>query len=110
MLACIDPVNIVEDPTSAVGWKLDPPMTLEQEACCKSYVETLVNAGAAPPATTTIDDSLLNCCRAFAYTEVWETTVTHTTCCSGAVLSRQDANQPYCSPWGPPVPPALVLA
>jgi hypothetical protein len=110
MLACIAPVNIVDDPTTLVGKALVPPMTVEQEACCKTYIEALVNAGAAPPVTTAVDDSLLNCCRALANSGLWETNVAHDTCCGPSVLSREDFNLPYCSPWGPPVPPALELA
>ena len=103
-LACLEPINVV-------GTELATPFADDQKACCESYVEGLVSAGMAPPARDApVDPSLLNCCRAFAYSTLWKTTVTHTTCCSGTVLSGLDFNQPYCSPWGPQVPPALVAA
>ena len=102
-LACLEPVTVV-------GTELAAPFTPEQKACCESYVESLVSAGKAPPAVTTVDPSLLNCCRALAYSTLWQINVTHETCCASDVLSRVDYGQPYCSPWGPPVPPAMVVA
>jgi len=103
MLACLPPITVVAN-------KLEPPLDTTQHACCNSYIADLVSAGMAPTATETIDPSLMNCCRALAYSTLWEITPAHDTCCGSRVLTGMDYNQPYCSPWGPPMPPALVLA
>jgi hypothetical protein len=103
-LACVAPVEVIER-------RLATPFGLEAEACCKSYVESVVGTGPARPgAELALDPSLLNCCRALAYEGGFDTSVAHTTCCYGGVLAKEDIQAPYCSPWGPPVPPALVNA
>jgi hypothetical protein len=103
-LACVAPVEVIER-------RLATALGLEAEACCASYVESVVGTGPARSgAELALDPSLLNCCRALAYEGSFDTSVAHTTCCYGGVLSTEDIQAPYCSPWGPPVPPALVLA
>jgi hypothetical protein len=103
-LACVGPVEVIER-------RLATALGLEAEACCASYVETVVGTGPARPgAELALDPSLVNCCRALAYEGSFDTSVAHTTCCYGGVLPTEDIQAPYCSPWGPPVPPALVLA
>jgi hypothetical protein len=106
MLACLPPITLVAD-------KLQPPLDDTQHACCETYIAELMASGlapTAPPAAEPVDPSLLNCCRALAYSSHWEVTPAHTVCCGARLLTGQDFNQPYCSPWGPPMPPALGLA
>jgi len=99
-------------PITVVADKVEPPLDDTQHACCETYVADLIASGTTPTALATepVDPSLLNCCRALAYSSHWEDTAAHTVCCGTRLLTGQDFNQPYCSPWGPPMPPALVLA
>ena len=104
MLACIAPVEVSER-------LLITPFGLEAEACCKAYVEGVVGADPTRPGSElALDASLSNCCRALAYAGSFDTSVAHTTCCYGNVLPSEDRQASYCSPWGPPVPPALGFA
>jgi hypothetical protein len=103
-LACLAPVEVIER-------RLAVPVGREAEACCVSYVESVAGSGPARPgAELALDASLLNCCRALAWGGSFDTNLAHTTCCYGDVLPTADREGPYCSPWGPPVPPALVNA
>ena len=102
--ACIPPVEVANG-------ALTTPVDSDQQACCESYVTAAVSAGQAPaPTGSGNDPSVLNCCRALAYVGHFAATVAHDTCCTQGLLAQDDFYQPYCSPWGPPMPPALVLA
>jgi hypothetical protein len=102
VLACIAPVEVSDR-------RLITPLGLEEEACCKAYVEGVAGADPTLPELA-LDASLFNCCRALAYDGTFDTSVAHTLCCYGDVLPIEDRQASYCSPWGPPVPPALGIA
>ncbi len=106
VLACLAAVNVEKGAlTTTVG--------AEERACCESYVETAVNAGQVWTGENgQADPSVLNCCRLLAYVGNFDASVAHNACCAvpGQLLSVEDYWAPYCSPWGPPVPPALVIA
>ncbi len=104
VLACIAPVEISER-------RLTTALAPEAQACCKAYVEGVVGTGPTRPGSElALDASLVNCCRALAYEGTFDTSAAHTTCCYGDVLPSEDRQASYCSPWGPPVPPALGVA
>jgi hypothetical protein len=103
-LACLGPIEVFEQ-------RLVTPLTGEADACCHSYVQSVVSADPTrPDPELALDPSLLNCCRALAYGASFDQTVAHDTCCYGQVLPTVDRQANFCSPWGPPVPPALVLS
>ena len=102
-LACISPVGVIDRQSA---FELAPA----DAACCKTHVEKVAGTAPAPPKDTLLADaSLLNCCRALAWSRTFEAGVAHDTCCYSDILAPGDLGQSYCSPWGPPVPPALVL-
>jgi hypothetical protein len=88
-------------------------------ACCTDYIAGRISAEPSPEshaAGLAADPSGVNCCRyvnasyhslrgtfgaeAFPYEA-------NLACCDAGVLPEDEAVGPFCTPWGPPVPPAL---
>jgi hypothetical protein len=57
------------------------------------------------------DPSFVNCCRYvnahYSFANEPRSYAELVVCCDRGVLPDDEFNGPFCTPWGPPVPPAL---
>jgi hypothetical protein len=110
-LACTQPIG------------LDGSETVDEGvfSCCAGYVEQVAPQGSAIDAPRlAADPSLVNCCRYVtsryydyyllkqdAGATVEYPYAAHDACCYPGVLGETERDESFCTPWGPPVPPAL---
>ncbi len=109
-LACTQPVVPLDETRT---W------TAEEFGCCAGYVEGKAPLDAPLDAPRlAADPSVVNCCL-YVVNSYYELTTdagatldfpfaAHSACCYPGVLGEADRNESFCTPWGPPVPPALA--
>lgn len=86
-------------------------------ACCAAYVATKLPAdplGAPNVPELTRDPAVVECCRYVnaAYDAFFNEPYPYAVnwfCCSPGVLPPAEYAGPFCTPWGPPVPPSLAV-
>ena len=120
-LRCLGAVDLEAAPASST------PISVAEFACCRDYdngrVTSLGDAGligaAGAAGVLSADPSFSNCCKALIagideqvpiHEDVWSY-VARNACCYGPNPSEQEQlwNHTFCSPWGPPVPPAMAF-
>jgi len=120
-LRCLGAVDLEAAPASST------PISVAEFACCRDYdngrVTSLGDAGligaAGAAGVLNADPSFANCCKALIAgvdaqvpinEDVWSYAARNA-CCYGPNQSEQVQlwNHTFCSPWGPPVPPALAF-
>jgi hypothetical protein len=118
-LRCLGPVDLEAWPASST------PISVAEFACCRDYdnglTASLADAGLIGAAGATdelsADPSFANCCKALIAggdqrvpinEDAWSYPAL-SVCCHSPNMSEQDQlwGHLYCTPWGPPVPPAL---
>jgi len=107
-LACTEPLGPGNPALSRQSWE---PQVV---ACCGAYARSQFPEGASESDVPEItsDASLVNCCRYVnaAYTLLSDPDYkVHAVCCTFGVLPESEYVAPFCTPWGPPVPPALAV-
>ncbi len=113
-LRCLSEVALAQYPD------LSTPVSASEAACCVAYDDAQITAAgdAGPSGALGADLSFVNCCKAIisgfgsgaiAYADV--SGPVRDVCCSSGIVAPRDELWPqaFCSPWGPPVPPALSL-
>ena len=119
-LRCLGAVDLEAAPASST------PISVAEFACCRDYADGLITSlgdagpiGAAGAANAlSADPSFSNCCKALIagvdqqvpiHEDVWSYPAR--ACCYSPLTSEQELlwNHTYCTPCGPPVPPALSL-
>ena len=113
-LACVGSV-LLRRGADAMSTEVTPA----QLACCLAYGESYLSDSSAPVDAAKQDAQLVDCCTAvIARVELHgeDYSAVHAPlrqlCCSGEVVAAKEALFSYrlCTPWGPPVPPAMVAA
>jgi len=115
---CVGEVTLARYPDPST------PVSASEAACCIAYDEKQIAAagdagvGDAAASAFGADPKFVNCCKAiisgfgtgaFKYADA--SGALRNECCSSGIVAPQNELWPqaFCSPWGPPVPPALHL-
>lgn len=111
-LACLGPVVLGErgDPTTTA-------ITGAERDCCLAYNLARIGTAGSMQATKDDDPSFANCCKALiarldVHGEEYDIAIgtpVRSACCSAQETQEQIAlwSHSYCTPWGPPMPPAM---
>ena len=115
-LRCLGAVDLEAAPASST------PISVAEFACCRDYADGLAaslgDAGlTSVGGAVSADRSFANCCKAVLAAvdqhvptsqDAWSDPALRA-CCYDPTMSEQEQlwNHAFCTPWGPPVPPAL---
>jgi hypothetical protein len=115
---CVGPVEL-EPVQWDVPWEAPANVTREAFDCCQAYAKDRISSTSSDSVDTDAsseDAAFANCCKAIvawvqidwtSYAEVdWEV---RSACCFGAAAGWPEPPWEFslCTPWGPPVPPAM---